>query len=141
MRCTSGAACTTMMAPVKSAVTTTIGSDLTPILYMARRSSRRSKSKRTKRRTMRPPKMPMAPSTDARPSTRSRAASSSVLSRGASETTGALTSERPFGESVDELLHVWVGALRRFLGGAVEQELPPVHHPHAVGHREEPLDV
>ena len=38
-RFTMGAAWMTMMAPVKSAVTTTMGNDLTLILYMLRRSS------------------------------------------------------------------------------------------------------
>ncbi len=58
-----GAAWITMMPPVNSAVTTTMGSDLTPILYMLRKSSLASKLKRTSRVMMRPSITPMPPTT------------------------------------------------------------------------------
>ena len=74
MRCTMGAAWTTMIAPVKSAVTTTMGSDSTPILYMFRFELEPVEVDACQRPTMRPARMPICPAVSAMSKTLSRAA-------------------------------------------------------------------
>src|SRR5437868_3786911 len=62
-----GAACTTMMPPVKSAVTNTMGSDLTPILYRLESVSFGSRSRRAMRSKICPNSTPIRPIVPAAP--------------------------------------------------------------------------